>query len=140
MQWSLVPRTAWVRLNPHHRGATRTGMPLIAVAVTDITEIAASRALQNIAAERCHVSQLRTSGELERVGDQRIAVLDLWMRSDVGHARQRAQTQIAIIEINCRPLLRQRIDVNQKAWTHHIELHQIDQRGAASKKLNRIVA
>ena len=44
------------------RGAAGTGVALVAVRIADIAEIAAARPLQNIAAQRRHVAQLRARG------------------------------------------------------------------------------
>ena len=54
------------------RGAAGSGIALVAIVVADVAEIAASGPLQHVAAERRHVAELRTGGELERLGDDRI--------------------------------------------------------------------
>ena len=123
-------------VNSFQRGAARSGIALIAVAVADVAEISASRALQNVSAEGGHVSKLLAGGEPERVGDHRIVVLNLGVGRDIRHSRQRAQPQIAAVEIDRGPCARERIDVDHGAWPHHVELHQIDQRGAAGKRLD----
>ena len=113
MQESDAPSTACVRLNPFHRGAAGAGITLVAFRITDVAEISATGSLQNIAAEGCHVAQLWTGGKLEQVGDDRIMPLHVRMGGDIGHARQRAELEVAPFEIDLRPRAGQRINVDQ---------------------------
>ena len=94
------------------RGAAGARIALVAIAIADVAEIAAARPLQDIAAERRHVAQLRAGGKLERVRDHRIIALDFGICCDVGHPRQRAEPQIAALEIDRGPRACERVDVD----------------------------
>jgi hypothetical protein len=107
----------------------------VAVVVADVAKIRAAGALQDIAAERRHIAQLRTDGKLQRIRDHRVAALDLGIRRDIGHPRQCTQPQIVAVKNGGRPGARQRIDVDDVQGAHDIELHQVDQRGTAGERL-----
>jgi hypothetical protein len=129
MHCSLVPSI--------HRGAAGSRIARIAVVVTHVAEVGAAGALQDVAAERGHVSELRTGGQLQRVGDDRIIALDIGIRRHIGHSGQSPQFQIAAIQTHRRPGVRQRIDVDENGRPHHVELHQIEEGGSAGERLDR---
>src|SRR6266403_4033577 len=94
------------------RGAARSRMTLVAVAVRDVAEIRTSRALQNISAKRRHVPKLLAGREPQRVGDYRIVALNIAIGCDIRHSRQRAKPWVAVLEIDGRPRTGKRIDVD----------------------------
>ena len=120
------------------RGAAGSRIALVAIGVADVAEIAAAGALQDVAAERRHVAQLRAGGELERIGDHGIVALDLRIGGDIRHPRQRAEPQVSAVEhrspTSCRP---SGLMSTTRARPHHVELHQVDQRGSAGERLDR---
>jgi hypothetical protein len=120
-----------------HRSAAGARNALVAIGVAHIAKISTTRTLQDVAAEGSHVPQLRTCGKLERVGDHRIVALDFRIGGDIRHPRQRAEPEVSAAQIDRGPPRGQRIDVDDSARLHHVELHQIDQGGAAGERLNR---
>ena len=52
-------------IKPVERRATRAGHAFVAVGIGNIAEIAASRALEHIAAEARHIAQLRARSEFQ---------------------------------------------------------------------------
>lgn len=120
-----------------HRGTAGAGIALVAVLIGDIAKVVATRPLHHVAAERRHVAQLSAGGELQRIRDHGIAALDLGMRGHVGHPCERAEPQASAAWLDRRPGVGQRIDIDDCGGPHHVELHQIDQRGAAGKQLCR---
>src|SRR3954449_2859396 len=61
-----------------------------------VIEIGATRALQEIAAGRCHVAQLLRRASHDSVSQERITLLDHRMPSEVGIRHQRANAHAAI--------------------------------------------
>ena len=64
MQWSLVPRMAWLRLNPSSAAQPVPGVRLLQRVSArrsgiGLAEVHAARALQQVAAGGGHVAQLR---------------------------------------------------------------------------------
>src|SRR3954451_15930022 len=97
------------------RGAARSGVALVAIAVTHVTEISASSTLQHVAAERRHVAELWTCGELERLGDNRIIALDIGVVGDGRYPRHRAKQQVSVLQFDFRPGTGKRIDIDERA-------------------------
>ena len=136
MHCSLVPSTAWALLKPSIAAQPGSWIALVAIIVTDVAEVSAPGPLQDVAAERRHVPQLRTGGEFEAIRNHWIVALDVRIGRDIGHSGQRAQFQISAVEANGGPCIRQWIDVDEHARPHHVELHQVQQGGPAGERLN----
>jgi hypothetical protein len=117
-----------------HRGTTGAGIALVAGVIADIAKVSAAGALQDIAAERRHVTYLLAGGKLERVSDDGIVALDVGVVGNVRHPRHRAEPQMICRQVDRRPLRGERVDVDQRARPHHVELHEVDQRGAAGER------
>src|ERR1700678_1138643 len=89
-----------------HRGASRSRIALIAIVVADVAEVSAAGPLQDVAAERRHVPQLRAGGELEAIRNHWIVALDVRISRYIGHPCQRTQFQIFAVEANGGPNIR----------------------------------
>ena len=118
-----------------HRRAAGSGIALVAGVVADVTEIGAARALQDIAAQRRHVTKLRTRGKFQRIRHHGIIFLDFRVGGDVRHPSHGAKAQVSAVKADRRPRRRKRIDIHDCLRPHHIQLHQVDQRGAAGERL-----
>ena len=122
-------------VEPVARGAAAAGLALIA-GRRRVVEVIAARALQKIAAGRCHVAQLlRCAGE-DRAGEQRIALCDQRVIGEVGVRHQRADAQAAVRGF-LDGLERQPRNVDQPRRPFDILLHQVDQVGAAGNEFRR---
>ena len=135
MQDSLVPRMACMRLMPAMRGAAAARLALIA-GRRGVVEVRAARALQEIAAGRGHVAQLRRSAGEDRARQQRIALGDQRVVGEVGIRHQRADAQAAVRGL-LDGLERQPRNVDQPRRPLDVLLHQIDQVGAAGDEFRR---
>lgn len=60
-----------------------------------IVEVAAARALQEVAARRRHIAQLLRSAGHDRAGENRIALLHLGVIGEIGVAYERSDTEAA---------------------------------------------
>ena len=78
------------------RGAAGARLALVARR-GGVVEVQAARALQQIAAVGRHVAQLRRRAGEDRIGEQRIARLDLRVVGDVAVGHQRAEPQPAVL-------------------------------------------
>jgi hypothetical protein len=115
-------------IEPLDCGATGVRGPLIARRI-EHPEIGAADALEQVAADRGHVAQLRRGTLDQAFGNERLQALDIGMRRDVGHARERADHQIGAIDADFGK--RERVDVDQVLRLLHLVPHEIDQRRAA---------
>ena len=95
-----------------------------------VVEIQASRPLQQVAAGRRHVAQLRGGAGENRARKQRIALLDKRMPGEIGVRHQRADPQAPAFGF-LHPVERQPRNIDQPGRTFDIRLHQVDQVGAA---------
>ena len=134
MHCSLVPSTACMRLMPSMRGAAGAGIALVAVGIGGVAEIGAASALKHVAAKRGHVADLRGGGELQRLRDHRELLLHVAMVGGVRHPHHGAEPEPFGAEFDLAGAgLLQRVDVDKARRPHHIELHQVEQRGAAGE-------
>ena len=123
-----------------HRGAARAGIALVAVGIRGVAKISAAGALENIAAEARHVADLLAGGELERLRDHRAVAQDRGMLGRVRHAHQRAETKAVAAGFDPAERRRfDRVDVDDGLRPHDVELHEIEQRGAAREILRRVL-
>ena len=105
----------------------------------DVVEVGAARALQEVAAGRCHIAQLLRGAGHDRAGENRIALLDQRVIGEIGVAHERADAQAAARRV-FDLLQRQPRDVDQLRRPLDIHLHQIDQIGAAGDEFRVRVA
>jgi hypothetical protein len=117
-----------------NRGTSCARLALVA-RMRRIAEVHAAGALQQVARRRCHVAQLRRCAGEQRLREHRIIPLDSRMMSDRRVSRQRAEDQAAPRRrLDTRE--RESIDIDQLIGMLDIELHQVDQRGAACREAN----
>ena len=116
-------------IEPGEGGATAARLALIARR-RGVVEVIAARALQEIAAGRGHVAQLRRGAGKDRARQQRIARGDRGVIGEVGIRNERADAQAAIRRL-LDGLERQARNVDQPRRPFDVFLHQIDQIGAA---------
>jgi hypothetical protein len=118
-----------------HGGAAAARVALVALGIGDIAEIGAAGALEDVAGEACHIADLRACGERERLCDHRIVAANLRVVGGLRHAHQAAEPETAPIRFDAaHGPGRQRIDVDDLGWPHHVELHQVDQRRATGEQ------
>ena len=118
-----------------NRGAAAAGLAFVA-GRRGVVEIIAARPLQQIAAGRRHIAQLRRRAGEDRARQQRITLLDRRMPGEIGIRHQRADAQAAVPGFfHC--LEWQSRDVDQPRRTFNILLHQVEQVGAAGDELCR---
>lgn len=110
------------------RGAARAGDTPVARR-RHVTEVQTPRALQKIAADRCHVAQLRGGTELEGLADHRDLLADNGMRGEIGHPYQGSDRDLARSHLDRG--VGERVDVDQSVWTLNGFTHQIDKRGSS---------
>ena len=104
-----------------------------------IVEVVAARALQEIAARRCHVAQLLRGAGHDRAGENRIALLHQRVIGEIGVAHERPDAQATARRV-FDLLQRQPRDVDHFRRPFDIHLHQIDQIGAAGDEFRVWVA
>ncbi len=95
----------------------------------DVAEIQTPRALQQIAADRCHIAQLRRSAELQGLADHRNLLPDNGMSRQIRHSHQGSNTDHSGLHVD--RLVGQRIDIHQRIGTFDRLTHQVDQSGTA---------
>ena len=110
------------------RGATGARGALVAGRV-EHPEIGAADALEQVAADRGHVAQLRRGALDQAFGDQRLQALHVGIGGDIRHAGERADDEIGALDPDAAE--RQRVDVDEPLRPLHLLAHEIDQRGAA---------
>ena len=133
MQASLAPRIAWIRLKPPIAEQPEPGFALVA-AGGRVVEVGAAGALEQVAADRRLVAQLaRRAGE-QRLREHRIAGAHPGVGGGVGVRRLGADPQPAVRQL-LDLLQRQAADVDQVRRLLDLELHQVEQVGAAADEL-----
>lgn len=114
------------------RRAARLRIAPVAFRKAGLAVVGAARALQHIAAKPRHIADLLRSAKIKRLGNHRTGGLDLGMRGQVGHAHHGTEPDglgghldgLQLRHVEPR-------HVYQVAGTQHIQLHQIEHRGAA---------
>jgi hypothetical protein len=117
------------------RRTAGTAAALVARRIRHVAEVGAARALENVASEARHVAQLRARREIERLRDHRKVVADVGVRGGVGHSHQRAKPQAVggALDLAERGIA-EAVDVDHGVRLHDVELHRIDEGGAAGEK------
>ena len=110
------------------RGATGARSALVAGRI-EHPEIGAADALEQVAADRGHVAQLRRGALDQAFSDQRVQALHVGMSGDIGHAGKRADDEIGALDPDFGK--RKRVDVDEVLRLLHLLAHEIDQRRAA---------
>jgi hypothetical protein len=98
----------------------------------DVTEVAAPRALQQVPADARHVAQLSRGAQLQRLRDHRVVLPHGGIGRDVTHPLQRTDVQTLVVQGDA--VQREPVDVHDALGGHHLELHQVDQGGAAGQE------
>ena len=109
--------------------ATRARLAFVAGA-GGVVEIAASRPLQQIAADGRGIAQLRRGAGQQRLGDRGIGPREIRIVREIGIAHQRADADAAIGQTFDAVEPRQARDVDETARTGDAALHQVEQVGA----------
>ena len=122
-------------VEPGDRGAAAAGLALVA-GRRGVVEVIAAGALQQVAAGRGHVAQLRRGAGEDRAGQQRIALGDQRVIGEVGIRHQRADAQAAVRRL-LDGLERQPRNVDQPRRPLDVFFHQVDQVGAAGDEFRR---
>ena len=115
-------------------GAARTGLTFIAgVIAVRVTEIAATRALHDVAADGRHIAQLRGGGAGEALRQRRRRLLQRGVLLHMAHFAQAADADKAVAD---RDLCKagQPGDIDERVGLFHVALHQVDKRGAARQQ------
>jgi hypothetical protein len=119
---------AWLWLMPPI--AAQTGArPALVAGCVERAEIRTAHTLQEIAADRGHVAQLRRGAFEQRLDEQRLCSGDGRIGGDLRHAGERADDQAAGGLADA--VQRQLVDVDQVRGVFDFLAHQIDQRRAA---------
>ena len=100
----------------------------------DVIEIETPRALQQVAARRCHVAQLLRCAGQDRARQQRISFLDQRVIGEVAVRYECTDAQAAVRGVLNR-LERQTRDVDQPHRALDVIFHQVDEVGAACDEL-----
>src|SRR5579884_3817152 len=115
-----------------YRRATGARFALVALVIR-VTKVIAASALQQIAARRGHVSQLRRGPGKQRFRKHRIALLYLGVPGKVAVAHQCTNPQAAIGG-GFDAVERKAVDVNDRSRSFHVQLHQVYEGGTAGNK------
>ena len=110
--------------------AAAAGLAFVARGV-DVPEVSAAGALQQVAADAGHVADLRRRALHQRLHEHRIVGGHPLVGGDVAHPLQRADAQAVPAGVDAAQ--RERVDVDDVGGCHHVELHQVDQGGAAGQ-------
>ena len=133
MQASLTPMIACWRLNPPIAPQPLPGCAFVA-GLVGVVEIGAARPLQQIARGRCRVAQLPDGAREQRARQHAIVAAHARIGRKIGVAHQRADAQPAfgcgldLVELKT-------VHVDQMRRRLDLELHQIEQIGAAGDEL-----
>jgi hypothetical protein len=98
-----------------------------------VVEVQAARSLQQVAAGRGHVAQLRRSAGEDGAGEQRIARLGLRVPGEIGVQDQSADAQATVICL-LDPIEREMGDVDQPRRSGYVLLDEVDNVGAAGNE------
>ena len=114
---------------PADGGTAAAGLPFVARLV-GVVEIRAAGALQEIARGRRLVAKLSRGPREQRAGEQAIVAPHARVGGKVGIAHQRADAQ-ASLGSGLDPVERKPVDIDQMAGRFDLQLHQVEQVGAA---------
>ena len=109
-------------------------MTLVAVEVGGrVAEVGTARPLQQVAANRRHVAQLRRRGKQQRLRDGGRSCLDDQVGGDPAHRRERADHDGAVL-LGDVAHPRQPADVDQELGADDVALRQVEHRRAAGQQ------
>ena len=118
--------------------AAAAGLAFVA-GLVGVVEIGATGALEQVARGRRLVAQLARGAREQRAREQAIVAPHAGIGGEIGVAHQRADAQPSLggrfdlVE-------RQPVDVDQMRWCLDLELHQVEQVGAAGNELGTLDA
>ena len=115
------------------RGAARAGLALVAGGERGVVKVMAARSLQEVAAHRGHVAQLRRGAGEERLGKQRIARTHERMACRRAVADHGADAQAAFWQL-ANLGERQPRDVDEMRGALDAALHEIEEIGACAEE------
>ena len=116
------------------RAAGQPSPPLSQQSQVRVAEVPAARPLQQVAADRGHVPQLRRGGDGGRLGQGGVARLEQRGSLDLGQRGQRAQGDAAgAVRVDPGGEPCQALDVDQPVRGGEVGLHQGEQVGAAGQ-------
>ena len=133
MQASLAPMTACWRLKPPMARAAAAGLAFVA-GLVGVVEIRAARALQQIARGRRLVAQLAGGAGEQRARQHAIVAPHARIGGEIGVAHQRADAQAAFRR-GFDLVEREAVHIDQMRRRFDLELHQVEQVGAARDEL-----
>ena len=122
-----------------HCSASRARRALVAAvaarrACVGLAEVRAARALQQVAAGGRHVAELRRCAGKERLRQYCVGFLHIRIPGEIRVAHHGADAEAAIGQL-LDLVEREQVDIDQGLRRLHIQLHQVDQRGAAGDEL-----
>ena len=135
MQASLAPITASWRLNAADGAAAAARLALVA-GLVGVVEVGAARALQQVAGGGGLVAQLARGAGQQRARQHAVVAPHALVGGQVGVAHQRADAQAALRR-RLDLVERQAVDVDQVRGRLDLQLHQVEQVGAAGDELAR---
>ncbi len=105
------------------RGAAGAGIALVAIGVGRVSKVGATRALQDVAAEQGHVADLRTGGELKRLGNYGVVGDHVRMVGGLRHRGEGAKPQVvrAGLDRGQRWIGGEGRNIDHVRGPHHIE-------------------
>ena len=98
-----------------------------------VIKISAARALQEIAADRCCIAQLRRCARQQRLGDGRVGFGERWIMREIGIAHQRTNAHATIGERLDAIESREPRHIDEKVRAAHAAFHEIQQVGAGGE-------
>src|SRR5882757_1813882 len=103
-----------------------TGSVLLLAVEVARSEVPAAGTLHDISSKRCHIAHLRSRGVTSRIRQRRVALLNLWMSSNLAQGRQRSEMQA--IRTGGDPAKTADVADIDKLWRcNNAILHQIEQ-------------
>ena len=123
---------------PADRGTAAAGLAFVARLV-GVVEIGAAGALEQIARGRRLVAQLARGAREQRAREQAIVAPHARIGGEIGVAHQRADAQPALGR-RFDLVEREAVDVDQMRRRFDLELHQVEQVGAAGDELGALDA
>src|SRR6516225_6207519 len=124
-------------VDPVKRSAAAARFALVAFTPGRVAKVVAPGSLQNIAAECGHIADLGACREIKCLDHDRIVAPDIWMVGDGGHCRKGAQIENVGGSLDPANICINPVDVDEPLRLHYVELHQVEDRGAAGEKLRR---
>ena len=112
--------------------AALTGIALVTARAGVVVKVSAARPLQQIAADRCHIADLRRGTREDRARQHRIAPAHGGVLCERSVAHRCADQQAATLAHG--DVRRQAGDIPQRRRTLYRLAHQVDQIGAAAEK------